>query len=100
MMNGRGRMTINLHKSYVAEHRLKLEQVDGAPSHIHVPAPSQISVHIKISNAFLQSSFIGLSPVKVLRFYLKWSRRNGVTLQTAGRSNNSGLGATSHCKFP
>ena len=47
---------------------LKLEQVDGEPSHIPVPAPSHISVHIKIPNAFLQSSSIGLSPVKVFRF--------------------------------
>ena len=47
---------------------LKLEQVDGEPSHIPAPAPSHISVHIKIPNAFLQSSSIGLSPVKVLRF--------------------------------
>ena len=38
--------------------------------------------YIKIMNMFLQSSFLGLSPVKVSRFYLKWSKRNGVTLQT------------------
>ena len=33
-----------------------------------VAAPSHISVHIKIPNAFLQSSSIRLSPVIVLRF--------------------------------
>ena len=33
-------------------------QVDGAPSHIPAPAPSHISMHIKITNAFLQSSSI------------------------------------------
>ena len=41
----------------------KLEQVDGAQSHIPAPAPAHISVHIKIPNAFLQSSSIGLLPV-------------------------------------
>ena len=44
----------------------KLEQVDGASS--HMPAPWHISVHIKIPNAFLQSSFIGLLPVTVSGF--------------------------------
>ena len=44
---------------------IRLEQVDGAPSHIPAPAPSHISAHIKIPNMFLQSSSIGLSPVKV-----------------------------------
>ena len=29
-------------------HRFKLEQVDGAPSHIPAPAPAHISLHIKI----------------------------------------------------
>ena len=46
----------------------KLEQVDGELSHMPAPSPSHISVHIKIPTAFLQSSSIGLSPVKVLRF--------------------------------
>ena len=31
----------------------ELEQVDSAPSHIPAPAPSLISLHIKIPNAFL-----------------------------------------------
>ena len=43
----------------------KLEQVDGAPSHITLPAPSHISLHIKIPNVFLQFSSIGLLPVPV-----------------------------------
>ena len=38
----------------------KLEQVDGVPSHIPAPAASHISMHIKIPNAFLQSSSISL----------------------------------------
>ena len=46
----------------------KLEQVDGAPSHILAPAPSHIYVHNKIPNALLQSSSIGLLPVTVSRF--------------------------------
>ena len=33
--------------------QILLEQVDGAPSHIPMPVPSHISVHIKIPNAFL-----------------------------------------------
>ena len=32
---------------------IKIEQVDGAPSHIPAPVPSCISLHIKIPNAFL-----------------------------------------------
>ena len=51
--------------------------------------------YIKIPNVFLQSSSTGLSPVKVSRFYLKWSRSNGVTLQTdvrtAGRTDGRGV---------
>ena len=43
--------------------KIELEQVDGTPSHIPAPAPSHISVHIKIPNAFLQSTSIGLLPV-------------------------------------
>ena len=38
--------------------------------------------YIKIPNMFLQSSSIELLPVKVSRFLHKWSRSNGVTLQT------------------
>ena len=44
----------------------ELEQVDGVPSHI--PAPSHISMHIEIPNAFLQFSSRGLLPVTVSRF--------------------------------
>ena len=42
------------------------------------PVPSHISVHIKIPNAFLQSSSIGLLPVTVSRFWLKNPNRNCV----------------------
>ena len=59
----------------------KLDQVDGAPSHIPVPAPWHISTHIVIPNTFLQSSAIGLSPVTVSRFYLKKPRRSCVTVK-------------------
>ena len=44
-----------------------------------VPAPRH---YIKLPKVFPHSSSIGLSPVKASRFQLKWSRSNGVTLQT------------------
>ena len=68
-----------LNNQELAFTRKKLEQVDGAPSHI--PTPSHISTHIKIPNVFLQSSSIGLSPVKFSSLQLKWSRSHGVTLR-------------------
>ena len=37
-------------------------------SHIRAPAPSHISAHIKVPNAFLHPSSIGLLPVTVSRF--------------------------------
>ena len=49
----------------IGRYHIKLEQVDGAPSHIPAPAPSHISVHNKIPNTSLQSSSIGLLPVTV-----------------------------------
>ena len=48
--------------------QLELEQVNGATSHIPMPASSHISRNIKIPNAFLQSSSIGLLPVTVSKF--------------------------------
>ena len=44
----------NLDYGYLLElpRRGRSEQVDGAPSHIPAPAPSHISLHIKIPNAF------------------------------------------------
>ena len=59
----------------------KIEQVDGAPSHIPASTLSHISAHIKIPNAFLQSSSTGLLPVTVSRFYLKKPRRSCVTIK-------------------
>ena len=53
---------------------------------IHPPGPAPRG-YVKITNVFLHSSSIGLSPVKVSRFYLKWSRNNGVTLQTNRRTD-------------
>ena len=48
-------------KQNLGQNNMELEQVDGTPSHIPVPAPSHISLHIKIPNVFLQSSFIGIT---------------------------------------
>ena len=45
------------------KNNFKLEQVDSTPSHIPAPAPSHISLHIKIPNVFFQSLSIGLLPV-------------------------------------
>ena len=49
------------------------------------------SVYLKIPNVFLQSSSIGLSPVKISTFKLKWSRSIGVTLQTYVRTDGRGV---------
>ena len=40
---------------FYSENKTKLEQVDGAPSHVSMPAPTHISAHIKIPDAFLQA---------------------------------------------
>ena len=55
-------------RAATSQPKIKLEQLDGEPSHIPAPVPSHISMHIKIPNVFLQSSSIRLSPLKVLRF--------------------------------
>ena len=51
--------------------KCKLEQVDGASSHI--PAPLHISLHIRIRNAFLQSPSI---PLYSTFHYLKKKTQN------------------------
>ena len=50
-------------------------------AHIPAPAPSHISVHIEIPNAFLQSSSTGLLSVTVSRSYLKKPMRSRVTIK-------------------
>ena len=48
------------------------------------PCPQRL---YQILNVFLQSSSLGLSPVKVSVFSLKWYRSNGMTLQTDVRTD-------------